>query len=170
MFHPARAVRSFALVVSVFIAPSVAAQDFPTRALRIVQGSAPGGNADANPRAALLTMDDILGLKLDADWVVLSACNSGAGDGKGSDAISGLGRAFFYAGAKALLVTSWPVETVSARLLTTDAFRRQSENTLISRSRAMQESSLDLMKKSAGSFSYAHPLFWAPYVVVGDGG
>ena len=117
-----------------------------------------------------LTLDDVLGLKLDADWVVLSACNTASSSGNGSEAVSGLGRAFFYAGAKALLVTSWPVETVSARLLTTDAFRRQSETPSISRSRAMQESSLDLMKKSTGSFSYAHPLFWAPYVVVGDGG
>ncbi len=118
----------------------------------------------------MLTMEEILGLKLRADWVVLSACNTGAAGGNGSEAVSGLGRAFFYAGAKALLVTSWPVETVSARMLTTDAFRRQSESPSISRSRAMQESSLDLMKKATGSFSYAHPLFWAPYVVVGDGG
>lgn len=118
----------------------------------------------------MLTMEEILALKLRADWVVLSACNTASSSGNGSEAVSGLGRAFFYAGAKALLVTSWPVETVSARLLTTDAFRRQSQTPGISRSRAMQESSLDLMKKSSGSFSYAHPLFWAPYVVVGDGG
>ena len=118
----------------------------------------------------MLTMEEILGLKLRADWVVLSACNTASSSGNGSEAVSGLGRAFFYAGAKALLVTSWPVETVSARLLTTDAFRRQSESPSISRSRAMQESSLDLMKKTTSGFSYAHPLFWAPYVVVGDGG
>ena len=118
----------------------------------------------------MLTMEEILALKLRADWVVLSACNTASASGNGSEAVSGLGRAFFYAGAKALLVTSWPVETVSARLLTTDAFRRQSQTPGLSRSRAMQESSLDLMKKSSGSFSYAHPLFWAPYVVVGDGG
>ena len=118
----------------------------------------------------MLTMEEILGLKLRADWVVLSACNTASSSGNGSEAVSGLGRAFFYAGAKALLVTSWPVETVSARLLTTDAFRRQSESSSISRSRAMQESSLDLMKKTTSGFSYAHPLFWAPYVVVGDGG
>ena len=46
----------------------------------------------------LLTMEEILALKLDADWVVLSACNTGAGAGAGAEAASGLGRAFFYAG------------------------------------------------------------------------
>jgi CHAT domain-containing protein len=50
----------------------------------------------------LLTMGEILGLKLDADWVVLSACNSAAGNGAGTEAISGLGRAFFYAGDRSL--------------------------------------------------------------------
>jgi CHAT domain-containing protein len=46
-----------------------------------------------------LTMEEVLGLKLNADWVVLSACNTASADGRGSEAVSGLGRAFFYAGA-----------------------------------------------------------------------
>ena len=56
----------------------------------------------------LLTLDEILALRLDADWVVLSACNTASGQGAGAEAISGLGRAFFYAGARALLVSHWP--------------------------------------------------------------
>ena len=63
----------------------------------------------------LLSLDDILPPKLDADWVVLSACNTAAGDVRGGEAISGLGRGFFYGGSRSLLVTHWPVETVSAR-------------------------------------------------------
>ena len=51
----------------------------------------------------LLTMGEILKLKLNADWIVLSACNTGAAEGKGADAVSGLGRAFFYAGTRAVL-------------------------------------------------------------------
>ena len=62
----------------------------------------------------LLTMEEILALKLDADWVVLSACNTGAGAGAGAEAASGLGRAFFYAGTRALLVTNWSVHSQSA--------------------------------------------------------
>ena len=119
----------------------------------------------------MLTMEEILGLKLNADWVVLSACNSAAAGNGGEESVSGLGRAFFYAGAKSLLVTGWAVETESARLLTTEAFRKQAADPGLSRARALQQSSLSLMEKTvAESFSYAHPMFWAPYVLVGDGG
>jgi CHAT domain-containing protein len=64
----------------------------------------------------------MLGLKLNADWVVLSACNTAAGEGAGSEAVSGLGKAFFFVGARTLLVSNWPVETVATRLLTTKLF------------------------------------------------
>lgn len=127
----------------------------------------------ANPNDGthgLLTLGDILRLKLDADWVVLSACNTAAGDGSGADAISGLGRGFFYAGSRALLVTHWPVESVSARLLVTGLFERQARDTGLSRTEALRQSMLSLMQRSVSSFSYAHPLFWAPYALVGDGG
>ena len=70
-------------------------------------------------------------MKLDADWVVLSACNTGAGAGAGAEAASGLGRAFFYAGTRALLVTNWSVHSQSARELVTDLFQppgRRSES------------------------------------------
>src|SRR5262249_18532286 len=48
-------------------------------------------------------------LKLDADWVILSACNTGAGSTQGAEALSGIARSFFYAGARALLVSQWAV-------------------------------------------------------------
>ena len=112
-------------------------------------------------------------LRSAADWVVLSACNTGSADGRGSEAVSGLGRAFFYAGARSLLVSNWAVETTSARLLTTEVFRRQSENPQMTRAEALRQSMLSLMGKSATgatTFSYAHPAFWAPFSLVGDGG
>jgi len=119
----------------------------------------------------MLTMEEILGLKLRADWVVLSACNSAAAGEQSGESVSGLGRAFFYAGAKSLLVTNWAVETESARMLTTEVFRLQAADPGLPRARALQQSSLALMKKSAGNdYSYAHPMFWAPYSLVGDGG
>jgi CHAT domain-containing protein len=123
-----------------------------------------------------LTMEEVLGLKLDADWVVLSACNTAAADGRGSEAVSGLGRAFFFAGARSLLVSNWAVETTSARLVTTELFRRQSENPALTRAEALKQSMLSLMDKSAvdaagrATFSYAHPAFWAPFSLVGDSG
>lgn len=120
----------------------------------------------------LLTMEEILRLRLDADWVVLSACNTASGDGEGAEAVSGLGRAFFYAGARALLVTSWPVETTSARLLTTDVFARQTRDPRLDRATALRQSMLALIGGAAegGTFTYAHPIFWAPFLLVGDGG
>jgi CHAT domain-containing protein len=125
----------------------------------------------------LLTMEEILGLKLDADWVVLSACNTGAGAGAGAEAASGLGRAFFYAGTRAILITNWSVHSVSARELVTDLFARQAANPNISRTEALRQASMGLLdgpgfKDTDGKaqFSYAHPLFWAPYTIMGDGG
>lgn len=123
----------------------------------------------------LLTMGEVLRLNLNADWVVLSACNTGAAEGEGAEAVSGLGKAFFYAGTRALLVSMWPVETTSARLLTTGVFRYQKEQTG-SRSKALQSSILELMDhhflmdREGGKIvaSYCHPFFWAPFIVVGE--
>lgn len=131
---------------------------------------------DDNDNDGFLTMEEVLGLKLDADWVVLSACNTASADGRGSEAVSGLGRAFFYAGARSLLVSNWAVETTSARLLTTELFRRQSEDPALTHAEALRQSMLALMGKNATgatgrtTFSYAHPAFWAPFSLVGDGG
>ena len=117
-----------------------------------------------------LTLEEVLALKLDADWVVLSACNTASADGRASEAVSGLGRAFFFAGARSLLVSNWAVETVSARLLTTELFRRQSEDANLSRAEALRQSMLSLMDlNSPDGYSFAHPMFWAPFSLVGDG-
>jgi CHAT domain-containing protein/tetratricopeptide (TPR) repeat protein len=125
----------------------------------------------------LLTMEEILGLKLDADWVILSACNTGAGAGAGAEAASGLGRAFFYAGTRALLVTNWSVHSQSARQLVTDLFKRQADDPKLSRSEALREAMMALVDgtgylngEGKTEFAYAHPLFWAPYTIIGDGG
>jgi CHAT domain-containing protein/tetratricopeptide (TPR) repeat protein len=125
----------------------------------------------------LLTMEEILGLRLDADWVVLSACNTGAGAGAGAEAASGLGRAFFYAGTRALLVTNWSVHSQSARQLVTDLFRRQADDPKLGRSEALRQAMMALADgpgylnaQGKTEFAYAHPLFWAPYTIIGDGG
>ena len=142
-------------------------------ALALSSPKVTGGKEDG-----LLTMGEILGLKLDADWVVLSACNTGSGQGAGAEAVSGLGRAFFYAGTRALLVSNWPVESTSAKALTTDLFRRQAEDAGLTRAEALRQAMMALIdeggyvdpKSGKMVFSYAHPLFWAPFTIVGDGG
>ena len=125
----------------------------------------------------LLTMEEILALKLDADWVVLSACNTGAAAGAGAEAASGLGRAFFYAGTRAILVTNWSVHSASARELVSDLFRRQAADARITRGEALRQAMIAMLDgpgfvDAAGktAFAYAHPLFWAPYTIIGDGG
>jgi CHAT domain-containing protein len=120
----------------------------------------------------LLTMQEIIGIKLNADWVILSACNTGAANGEGAEAFSGLGQAFFYAGAKSLLLTNWPVESASARLLTTGIFKELKQNSKLTRAQALQQSIKTLISSNdaSNSYSYAHPIFWAPFTLVGDGG
>jgi CHAT domain-containing protein len=126
--------------------------------------------------SALLTLEDVLGLKLDADLVVLSACNTAASDGRGAEALSGLGRGFFYAGSRALLATHWPVETEAARALVAELFARYSRDPAMSRAQALRQAMLALIdgpgrldRHGKAEFSYAHPLFWAPYALYGDG-
>jgi CHAT domain-containing protein len=129
------------------------------------------------PGDGLLTVSKILGLKLNADWVVLSACNTAAGNGAGVEAVSGLGLAFFYAGSRALLVSNWPVETVSARILTTTTFQREAAPPGITRAEALRQAMLSLIDgpgaidpaTQQAQYFYAHPLFWAPFTLVGDG-
>jgi CHAT domain-containing protein len=129
------------------------------------------------PGDGLLTMEEILALKLDADWVVLSACNTAAGAGAGAEAASGLGRAFFYAGTRAILVTNWSVHSDSARRLVSDMFARQTADPKLTRGEALRQAMMALLDGPGFTspngktlFAYGHPLFWAPYSIIGDGG
>lgn len=125
----------------------------------------------------LLRLDDILKLSLDADLVVLSACNTAAADGTGAEAVSGLGRGFFYAGARSVLATHWPVETVSARQLVTHLFERYAQDGKLTRAQALNRAMLELIDREVAVgpngqavLAYAHPAFWAPYALYGDPG
>ena len=114
-----------------------------------------------------LSASEIAALKLDADWVVLSACNTAAGGATNAEALSGLGRAFIYAGARSLLVSHWAVDSDATVKLITGAVREMSRDPKVGRSEAMRRSMLALIDK--GSKEEAHPAFWAPFVVVGEG-
>lgn len=122
----------------------------------------------------LLTMDKVITLRLDAEWVVLSACNTAAGEGAGSEAVAGLGRGFFFSGAKALLVSNWPVDSVASRTMMTDLFKNQQKSQGTSKSELLRQAMINQIDqggmKEGGSmkYAYAHPLFWDPFVVVGD--
>jgi CHAT domain-containing protein len=124
------------------------------------------GNEGKNPMAPLLTLEDVMALKLNADWVVLSACNTAASDGNAAEALSGLARGFFYAGARSVLATHWAVESESARLLTTATFAHYANNAAARKSESLRQAMLDVMAHP----DFSHPAFWAPYALVGDGG
>jgi CHAT domain-containing protein len=114
----------------------------------------------------LLTASEVTLLKLNADWVIMSACNTGGGD-KSGEALSGLARAFFYAGARALLVSHWYVDSASAIALTTKIFDEMKRDPKLGRAEALKRS-MQALIASGGRFS--HPANWAPFVVVGEGG
>ena len=118
----------------------------------------------------LLTASEIATLDLDADWVILSACNTAAADGTpGAEGLSGLAKAFFYAGARALLVSHWSVNSEAAVALTTGMLKEMAGNPDIGRAEAHRRSMLAMMANEEKDY-FAHPMFWAPFVVVGEGG
>ncbi|MBI4002260.1 MAG: tetratricopeptide repeat protein [Nitrospira defluvii] len=121
----------------------------------------------------LLSMEDIFELKLHTtEWVILSACNTAGADGSG-ESLSGLSRAFFFAGAKALLVSQWSVDDGATKELMEQVFQRYSKVPPMPPTRALREGMLALFEEAASQTekSYlAHPYAWAPFILVGDGG
>jgi tetratricopeptide (TPR) repeat protein/CHAT domain-containing protein len=115
----------------------------------------------------LLTASEVAQLKLDADWVVLSACNTAAGEKPGAEALSGLARAFFYAGGRSLLVSNWEVETKSAVALMTGTFAALTADPRLSHGEALQKSMLAMIDDRQHP-EWADPKYWAPFVVVGE--
>jgi CHAT domain-containing protein len=116
----------------------------------------------------LLTASEIAQLQLNADWVVLSACNTASADGSpGAEGLSGLAKAFFYAGARALLVSHWSVGSTAAEHLTTRMFEEAARGA--GKSEALRRAMVALMQRTDSPY-FAHPALWAPFVVVGEGG
>jgi len=115
----------------------------------------------------LLTASEVAQLKLNADWVVLSACNTAAGDKPGAEALSGLARAFFYAGSRSLLVSNWEVETKSAVDLMVATFAAIAADPKLSHGEALQKSMMAMIGNVEHP-EWADPKFWAPFVVVGE--
>jgi CHAT domain-containing protein len=116
----------------------------------------------------LLTASEVAQLKLNADWVVLSACNTIAGDKPGAEALSGLARAFFYAGARALLVSHWAVDSNAATWLTTATFDIMKNDPQLGRAEALRRAMLAYMNDATDPLN-AYPAIWAPFVIVGEG-
>ena len=115
----------------------------------------------------LLTASEVAQLNLNADWVVMSACNTAGGFAEGAEALSGLARAFFYAGARSLLVSHWYVDSEAAVAITTGAVTAMKTEPGIGRAEALRRAQAALIAKGE---HFAHPSVWAPFVLVGNGG
>ena len=113
----------------------------------------------------LLSASEIATLKLDADLVILSGCNTAApGDALVGQPFSGLAQAFRQAGARRLLVSHWSVDSAATADLMTALFTHGSHATAISLQAAMRD-----LRQKPGNLPYrSHPAFWAPFVLVGD--
>jgi CHAT domain-containing protein/Tfp pilus assembly protein PilF len=116
----------------------------------------------------LLTASEVAQLKLNADFVVLSACNTIAGDRPGAEALSGLARSFFYAGARSLLVTHWAVVSEAATRLTISTFDRLKADPKIGRAEALRQAMLAYLNDTS-SPQNAYPAFWGPFALIGEG-
>jgi CHAT domain-containing protein len=125
--------------------------------------SSAAGSADDG----FLSASEITQLKLNADLVILSACNSGAGDGENTPPLSGLARSFFYAGARALLVSHWPVYDDVAPRITVQLIGLRHTNPELSLAEALQRATRSI-REDKNDPSLAFPSAWAPFVVVGD--
>jgi len=112
----------------------------------------------------LVSSSEIRNLNLNAQLVILSACNTGAISSLGQSAYSGLAESFFYAGANTLLVSQWDVDSLSAVEITTQMLSFYKDNRSLTMSEALQKSILHLMSNNE---KYRHPFFWAPFVVLG---
>ena len=115
----------------------------------------------------LLQASEIAQLKLDADWVVLSACNTASSNGVGAEPLSGLARAFLYAGARSLVVSNWDVSDDGTAALMTQLFEISTKHPELSHGQALQRAELKLLA-DAKDEEQAHPRYWAPFVVVGE--
>jgi CHAT domain-containing protein len=130
--------------------------------------SAPAGAPSAT--AALLTASDVVNLNLDANLVILSACNSGGpGQENGGESLSGLARAFFYAGARAMMVTHWSVNDQTTAFLVASSLKQIRAGQ--GAAEALRSAQLDLLEAAGKAMpaDLGHPFYWAAFALVGEG-
>lgn len=122
----------------------------------------------------LLTASEVAALRVGAGWVILSACNTAAGDGRaGAPGLSGLARAFFFAGSESLLASHWPVRDDVAAVLTVRLFEILRDDPGLSRAEALQRVEREIRNDARDDpylKSWSHPSAWAPFSLIGDVG
>ena len=115
----------------------------------------------------LLTASEVAKLNLNAELVLLSACNTMSSNLGNLKGLSGLARAFIYAGARSLLVSYWELESTAAAQLTSRMFKFSGNDEKLSRSKALQLSMISLINDEENSH-FSHPALWAAFSLVGE--
>jgi CHAT domain-containing protein/tetratricopeptide (TPR) repeat protein len=124
--------------------------------------------AGERPADTLLLASEASTLRLNADWVLLSACNTASPDAPEAQGLSGLSRAFFFAGARSLIVSHWRVrDDVGARLIPSMLLAQRNDATL-SKAEALRRASLAILDDPEPRNAF--PFSWAPFVLVGEPG
>lgn len=112
----------------------------------------------------VLQIREILGLRLNADLVTLSACQTGLGRIVAGEGVLGLTRAFFLAGAQSLVVSLWNVnDTATAQLMKEFYANLQKGKP---RAEALRSAKLSLLRGTQPA--WRHPYYWAPFIFIGD--
>ncbi|WP_298394408.1 CHAT domain-containing tetratricopeptide repeat protein [Sphingobium sp.] len=111
----------------------------------------------------LLTASEVAAMRIGADWVILSACNTAAGKDAQGAAYSGLAQAFRYAGAGSLLVSHWPVRDDASAFVTLETVK--GANRGLPHAVALQKAMLKLIR--SGQPGAAQPYIWAPFILMG---
>jgi CHAT domain-containing protein/tetratricopeptide (TPR) repeat protein len=112
----------------------------------------------------LLTAGEIMRLRIGADWVVLSACNTAAGADSDDAGLTGLSRAFLHAGARNLLASHWPIRDDAAAWLTVETIRRYGGG--VEPAEALRQAMLAMIDRRPVPGA-GHPAQWAPFILVG---
>jgi CHAT domain-containing protein/tetratricopeptide (TPR) repeat protein len=121
--------------------------------------------AGSRPEDLLLTASDAATLRLNADWVLLSACNTGSPDAQDAEGLSGLVKGFFYAGSSAVLVSHWTIADDTSAILVPMTIRLNYGQGL-SKAEALRRASLAILDDPRRD--QTHPVYWAPFTLIGD--
>lgn len=107
----------------------------------------------------LLSVEELYSLRLDADLVTLSACETGLGRISSGDELVGLARGFLYAGSRAIVASLWSVDDEATSLLMRDFYARLTNTNA---REALREAQRETRKR------YAHPFYWAAFQLTGQ--
>jgi tetratricopeptide (TPR) repeat protein/CHAT domain-containing protein len=117
-------------------------------------------DAEGGVNDGFLRLDEVTRLKLNADLVVLSACETGKGRLYAGEGVTGLARAFLYAGSRGVLCSLWAVDDRETANLMTQMYAGLKDGK--SAAEALRAAKLAMIREGKA------PVYWAPFILIGD--